>query len=291
VLQLVEEKKFTLNTRLDQLLAPSIIEQLLVINKNDYSGEITLKQLLNHTSGLAHFWDDPPYVKKGYNTFFSKFVKDENRIWHPIETLSFVPHLHPRGLPGSNFHYSDTNYVLLGMIIESIEKKPLHEVYRKRLFNRLGLKDTYMSYREKPKSRYKESHRFFEDEDLHGKEQWSADWASGGLVSSTRDLGTFILALASGGVFRSPKTLRLMQDWVDTDDNVYYGLGIYGIKLDGHKGMLWGHDGWGGAFMYYWPERDIVFTGTRNQTGSEEDDSENEWWQLIDEAIKTIESC
>lgn len=291
ILQLVEEKKLSLNSRLDSLLAPSIIEHLLVINNNDYSGKITLQQLLNHTSGLAHFWDDPPYVRKGYNTFFSKFVKDENRMWHPIETLSFVPHLRPRALPGADFHYSDTNYVLLGVIIESIEKKALHEVFRKRIFNRIALKDTYLSYREKPKSRYKESHRFFEDEDLHGKEQWSADWASGGLVSSTRDLEKFIVSLANGKLFKSPNTLKKMLKWVDAGDDLYYGLGVYGIKLDNRRGMLWGHDGWGGAFMYYWPERGIVFTGTRNQTGSEEDETENEWWSLIDEGIKVIDSC
>ncbi len=292
ILQLVEEGKLKLDDKLRQLLAPSIIEHLLVINHNDYSGEITLRQLLNHTSGLAHFWDDPPYVKKGYNTFFSKFVKDESRIWHPIETLSFVPHLQPNGFPGSVYHYSDTNYVLLGMIIETVEKKPLHEVFRSRIFNKLGLKDTYLSYREKPKSHHQESHRFFEDEDLHGKKEWSADWASGGLVSSTRDLETFILALAKGKFLKSSKTLQLMQTWVETNDtNALYGLGIFGLRLDKHQGTLWGHDGWGGSFMYYWPERDVVFTGTLNQTGSEDDDSENEWWKLIDEAIRVLNSC
>ena len=288
-LQLIEEKKIHLDTQLEDLLPPSTIKKLLVLDHNDYSGEISVKQLLNHTSGLAHYWDDPPFVKKGYNTFFSKFVKDENRIWKPHELLAFVPGMTPRGKPGKHFHYSDTNYLLLGMIIEAIEKRPLHEVFRRRLFDKLKLVDTYLSYKEKPKSRYSESHRYFDDEDMHGKEQWSADWASGGLVSSTRDLEKFILALATGKVFYSPQTLALMQTWVKTDDDLQYGLGIYGIKLDRRKGLLWGHDGWGGAFMYYWPEHQIVFSGTTNQTGSEEDETETEWWALIDEAIKVID--
>ena len=291
VLQLMEEKKLSLETPLQDILPESIYEKLLVVNGKDYSGQITIKQMLNHTSGLAHFWDDPPYVKKGYNTFFSKFVHDEHRIWLPIETLSFVPHLRPQGIPGAVFHYSDTNYVLLGIIIELLEKKPLHEVYRRRILNKLKMKDTYLSYKEKPKSENRESHRYFGEKDLHGKIQWSADWASGGLVSSTRDLETFMLALSSGKLFKSDRTLKLMQQWVKVEDGVYYGLGIYGMKLDRSKGLLWGHDGWGGAFMYYWPSRHVVFTGTCNQTGYEEDDSENEWWSLIDEGINIIESC
>lgn len=82
-----------------------------------------------------------------------------------------------------------------------------------------------------------------------------------------------------------------MLEWVPVEDGVYYALGVYGMKLDKRRGFLWGHDGWGGAFMYYWPQKNIVFTGTCNQTGYEEDDSENEWWNLIDEGIRVIEDC
>ncbi len=289
VLQLVEEKKIDIDDQLEDLLPDKSFRKLLVVGQKDYSGRISVQQLLNHTSGLAHFWDDPPYVKRGYNTFFSQFVKDENRMWKPHELLAFVPGMTPRAKPGRFFHYSDTNYVLLGLIIEETEKKPLHEVFRRRIFEKLRMQDTYLSYKEKPRSRFQESHRFFDDEDLHGKEQWSADWASGGLVSSTRDLETFIFALASNKFFRHPHTLNLMQSWVLADDDMQYGLGIYRIKLDANMGMLWGHDGWGGAFMYYWPEHHIVFTGTTNQTGNEDDETEMEWWALIDEAIKVID--
>lgn len=290
VLQLVEERKLKLDTPIRKLLPAATYKNLLVVDNFDHSGDITIKQLLNHTSGLAHFWDDPPYVKEGYNKFLTHFEMDEHRLWHPNETLEFVPDMHPQGLPGQRYHYSDTNYVLAGLIIEALEKKPLHEVYRTRIFDKLNMNHTYLSYRESPRSPHKEAHRYFDDDDLHGKKGWSADWASGGLVSNTVDLETFLFALAHGKIFKHAKTLELMKSWVitDNDEQELYGLGIFGIPLKKRRGMIWGHDGWGGAIMYYWPEKDIAFTGSLNQTGTEEDENEDDWLLLIKEAVKYL---
>ena len=67
-----------------------------------------------------------------------------------------------------------------------------------------------------------------------------------------------------------------MQDWKPTaDKGVEYGLGLYRVALDEEDaGELWGHDGRGNAFMYYWPARGIAFAGTLNQ-------SNNDFWPLV----------
>ena len=104
----------------------------------------------------------------------------------------------------------------------------------------------------------------------------SADWAGGGLISTTRDLERFLRGLATGALFHQPGSLDLMRQAVPVGENdISYGLGLYRVKLADGQGELWGHDGHGNSFAYYWPGRDITFTGTLNQT-------ENDWWPLVE---------
>jgi len=74
-----------------------------------------------------------------------------------------------------------------------------------------------------------------------------------------------------------------MKSWRATDaEDVNYGLGLFRIGLDGGAGELWGHDGHGNAFLYYWPQRGIVFAGTLNQT-------QNDWWGLVSTAMSALD--
>jgi D-alanyl-D-alanine carboxypeptidase len=171
--------------------------------------------------------------------------------------------------------------VLLGLVIERATGKKLHEVFRERILIPLEMTDTYISYHEPPRLAA-ESHRYEGPLDLYGERRQSADWAGGGLVSSTRDLTRFVFALAQGRLFRNPGTLDRMMTWRPTGTkDVDYGLGLFHIRLDGELGQFWGHDGHGNAFMYYWPERQLAFVGTLNQT-------ENSWWDLVSDALEKL---
>lgn len=281
ILQLIEEGHFQLETPIGTLLPAELISRLLVLTGHDYSGEITVHQLLNHTSGLADFWTDPPFETPGVNAFLADFLADPSHFWPPEEVLSYVPNLYAYGRPGSGYHYSDTNYVLLGLLIEQITGQELHDVIRNRLLAPLGMSDTYLSYREAPTSSLIESHRYEDDWDMYGKTHQSADWASGGLVSSTRDLSRFMHALAEGEIFSSPSTLSAMRTAVPTGmTDVTYGLGIFRIVLD-DGGELWGHDGHGNAFMYYSEGDGHVHVGTLNQTG-------NDWWPMVFSGVTAV---
>ena len=282
IMMLVEDGRLTLDAPLGRLLQSPILDSLLVVGGHNYGRDITVRQLLSHTSGLPDYWYDPPFVHDDTNAFLEAFLADPERLWVPWDMISYIPGLKPIGRPGQTFHYADTNFVLLALIVEGVEGRPLREVFRERIFQPLGMNDTYMSYHEAPVATVTESHRYEDDLDLYHRPQQSADWGGGGLVSSTRDLSRFLFALADGGILRDPQSLTAMQRWIPAgEDGVSYGLGLFGIDLDGSKGKLWGHDGHGNSFMYYWPERGIVFTGTLNQT-------ENDWWPLVAKAIKKL---
>lgn len=274
ILRLVEQGRLTLDTTLAEALP----------RETGFPRTITIRQLLSHTSGLGNYWDDGKLDREGNNAFLRAFLADPDHSWLPDEILAYSRQL-PLRREG-RFHYSDTNYVLLGRIIERTTGRPLQRVYRDLIFEPLGMSDTWLTYQESPRGATP-SHRYEGSEDLYGVPRQSADWAGGGLVSTARDLERFLRGLASGRLFRHAATLDIMRESVPVgEDGITYGLGLYRVDLGGGKGELWGHDGHGNSFAYYWPQRDITFTGTLNQT-------ENDWWPLIeaylDERPKNID--
>lgn len=282
VLLLMEEDLLELDDPIGDYMSPEITDGLLMIDRRDYGARITIRQLLNHTGGLPDYWFDPPFVKKKLNAFLMDYYQDPDRFWKPGELIGYAKRLKPIARPGTKFHYSDTGYILLGLVIEAVTKQELHKVYRRYLLGPLEMTDTYLSYHEKPTSPCIEAHRYEKRQNMHSVPRLSADWAGGGLVSSTSDLARFLDALFHGEIFSHNATLKTMQEWIPTGvSGVWYGLGLYRVELDRNAGQLVGHDGYGNVWMYYWPEKDITFTGTLNQ-------QHNDWWDLLRAAVKRI---
>ncbi len=265
VLKFVEAGKIRLDARLTDYLDA---------RQSKGFEEVTIRQLLTHTSGLADYWSD----SSRQEGFLRAFSDGPDRIWKPAEILSYAREMR-RGIPGKRFRYSDTNYVLLGLVIERIANAPLHRAFREMIFDPLGMSETWMSYRESPRG-LAPSHRFEGREDLHGVPRQSADWAGGGLVSTTHDLERLLRGMVSGGLFQKAGTLDLMRQAVPTgEEGITYGMGIYRVEPGQGRGELWGHDGHGNSFAYYWPDGGLFFTGTLNQT-------KNDWWPLVEAFLR-----
>ena len=98
--------------------------------------KITITELLNMRSGLYTYDDDPD--------FWTVLERDPTKVWSPAEVLAVAFKHPPYFPPGTDFHYSNTNYALLGLIAEKIEGKPLASCFQDRLFGPLGLKDTLL---------------------------------------------------------------------------------------------------------------------------------------------------
>jgi D-alanyl-D-alanine carboxypeptidase len=98
--------------------------------------KITITELLNMRSGLYTYDDDPE--------FWAILERDPTKVWSPAEVLAIAFKHAPYFPPGTDFHYSNTNYALLGLIAEKIEGKPLASCFQDRLFGPLGLKNTLL---------------------------------------------------------------------------------------------------------------------------------------------------
>lgn len=243
-------------------------------------GDFTVQELLQHTSGLPNYWDDD-------SEFIKAFEADPDRLWTTWELLSFAAEMKSSCGPQQRgraeaFSYADTNYLLLGLMVEELDQETLPKIFRGRVFDPAGMsrKDTYCEFlEERPAGAAPLASRYLGKLQITGKKQHSADsFAAGGIVSTAGDLEKFMKALASGKLFpiNGHATLQRMMTWIpakrgtgiDLEDQVGLLSRIWGQKPVGY---VWGHEGFGGAFAWFWSsgqvERDLIITGTTNNEG------------------------
>ncbi len=244
ILQLVDEGVLSLDETIEKYL-PQI---------PNGSG-ITIRELLNHSSGIYDYEDDE---------FIKAVVSDPLRAWVPEELLQLGISKQSYFPPGAGFHYSNTNYIALGMIVEKLTGKRLGEQIRVRIIEPLGLANT--EFPSGPEMTGQYSHGYT-DIGTPGRLtditaiDMSWDWGAGAMISNLDDLRVWAKALATGQLL-SEKMHEESMNWVEMPDFpgvTYYGLGITNIAgFVGHSGLDPGYN----SAMYYLPDQDatiIVF--------------------------------
>ncbi len=262
VASLFEEGRLTLGDGVAAFLDDELLANLHLYQGTDYTREIKVRHLLNHTSGLAdHFYP-----------LLERLLEDPEFDSTPREIVEWSKaHLKPHAAPGAKFHYSDTNYHLLGLIIEAVTGMPFHQALRERIFAPVGMPHSYMLHYSEPieRSQYPMADFYKGDTRLTDYRGYAAiDYAGGGIVSTSEDMLAFMKALVTHQLI-SPDTLDRMRDWVKYGFGIDYGYGIMRFKtvpiLMPRKFNCWGHAGATGAFMFYHPEMDAHLIGTFNQ--------------------------
>jgi D-alanyl-D-alanine carboxypeptidase len=221
VLQLVDEESVDLDDTLSTYLPNTPI-----------GGDVPIRMLLNHSSGLPNYTDQ--------SSFVSDVFEDRNRVFTPDEILAWVKDA-ATDEPGERFAYSNTNYILLGQLIEHVTGTDLDIALQQRISEPLGLEATRFAavatanpdHLAAPWS----STEFEGDPDAAYESFASAAWSAGSLTSTTGELAIFFDAVFAGQLI-SPDALDEMTE-AGPDG---YGLGL-GI-LDHPSGTrFYGHDG------------------------------------------------
>ena len=273
IMQLYEQGELSIDDPMSRYLADEFIQGIHIYKGQDYSYKITIRQLLSHTSGIADYYLEKP--KAGKN-FFEKFLEEPERSWTVNDTIKRAREdLKPNFIPGTKTSYSDTNFQLLGKIIESITCKPLHEVYEEFIFNPLNLKHTWLINYSKPKETLSVAPAdiFYKDKVITNVRYNKAYWADGGIVSTVEECIIFLKALNEGKLI-SKKTLKMMHNWHKIEFPLKYGYGTMYFKLPGFMILgkkipgLWGHSGSTGSFLYYAEDLDLYMAGAINHIGS-----------------------
>jgi D-alanyl-D-alanine carboxypeptidase len=251
IVQLAEEGVLTLDDPL-ALWLPEVADQLL------YGDQITLRHLLTHTSGVFNIVESELY----YSDLFAEAEIDPDAgsaslacvARDPHDTLArYVYGKDANFEPGAGWHYSNTNYALLGMVIETATDAPLAEAYRTRIYEPLGMVSTFLDCYEESVVDVVHGYMGFGDNttdltELHE----SIGWSAGGLVSTAPDLIAFGRGLFSGALFDDPESLVAMTTPAPGSS---YGLGIMiGSPYLGHAGGITGYR----TLLNYAPAFDTV---------------------------------
>jgi D-alanyl-D-alanine carboxypeptidase len=232
VLQLVGERRLALSDTVARRLGPVL----------PYANRVTIRQLLNHTSGIP---DNslPPDIEI--------FKGDPLKHWTPAQLLALVADA-PQEFPaGTSWSYSNTNYTLLGMLIERVTGHSLADEVERRILRPLGLRDSSLPlYESRLGGSAARGYSLDYDDEFNPIPDSRRDvtvhdpsggWAAGNLVSTEPDLARFFRALL-GGRLLSPGLLNEMKTTVPTGfAGTSYGLGLF--VYDSPYGPLIGHGG------------------------------------------------
>ncbi len=266
---LVDQGELGFEDPISKYLPQEMIEGLHVLNGTDYGDEILIRHLLQHTSGLPDYFGRE--TADGSPGVLDLVLAEPDHFWEPEELITYAKdHYKPFFPPGTDYEYTDTEYVLLGLIVEKAGGKPLHEFFQMLIFEPLAMNHTYLNRRSAALNPTPKMAEMYADEyEVSSFTSLSADWAGGAIVSTGKDLITFLMALRNEQLV-SAATWKAMQQWTDETKGMDYGFGLRKISFRELSAALprWqaiGHSGLNGTSMYYCPELDIYIAGTLNQ--------------------------
>ena len=221
--------------------------------------DITLRMLMNHTSGIVRYEFNP--------AFTAEVTKDPYRVWQPAEQIAFVLDTEPPFAAGQGWDYSDTNYILLGMVIEKVTGQRAYDMIRSRVLEPLGLRDVVPS--DSPEipglvQGYAGANNPFGGADaviVDGRLAFNPqfEWAGGGFATTSQDLARWAKALYEGRAFDASLMPQVLDGVEARQLRARYGLGV--IIRDTPLGPAYGHSGFFPGYlteMRYFPEHGIA---------------------------------
>lgn len=242
ILQLVEKKNISLQTRLVDILPnPTLYNGLCTINGKNYIDSVRIFHLLNHSSGF------PDYFLDGKDEDEIALHGDSSLRFTPEQLILMAKNNKPYFIPGTGFKYSNTNYILLGMIIEKISGMKYHQYIQSNILDPLHMKNTFFASQKSPANRVSGHFK--------GKKVTmpaTLAGAAGEIISTLDDMQIFISAWANGSLFKEKATQFLVKKEYFkqmSGEMIKYGLGVINI-LDlslGHAGQTFGFEFYAGS--------------------------------------------
>lgn len=274
MLQLAEEGVLSLDEPARDWLPADVVDY--VANADT----ATLRQLMNMTSGIYDYLEN--------DDFWDAVDSNPTYIWKASEALSYAYGEEPYFAPGEDFEYSNSNYILLQLVIERATNGTLAQALRTRIFGPLGMADTYVEIFEDLPGGFIHS---YDDVDYDGRledvtfRNEGNGLGDGGIISTAADLALFMRGLTEGRLLQ-PESLDAMLDGVPDGDGSYYGLGM-GI-FETVWGTAWGHDGLTAGFLsslIYLPDENLIIVALTNSPLMED-----ALYTVIEESLSSVMS-
>lgn len=257
LMQLVEEEKIDLESRY-----LSYFPETVWLQRLPNMDQIRVRQLLEHTSGL------PRYIEN--QALWDTLQANPDKVWTYEERLAFIFDRDPVHAPGEGWAYSDSNYLLIGMLIERITDAPYYSEVERRILKAQDLRDTHPAITREienlPKG-YSQLPPFFRMPRVlveNGAYAFNPqmEWTGGGFASTTSDLARWAKAYYGAECF-SPGSLEQIittnPNGADIGNDLSYGMGSFIFET--RFGKMWGHTGFVPGFLSifgFLPEKSIA---------------------------------
>jgi CubicO group peptidase (beta-lactamase class C family) len=282
ILKLYEQGRVSIDQPMSSYLPSNLIKGLHRSGSEDNTGKITLRHLLEHSSGLPDYLEIRSKYQK---SIFDTVIEEGDRSWSRKDFLDIVRDFNtplfapqPLGSKKKKIRYSDTNYQLLIAIILEVTGQPINEVFKEMIYEPLGLEHTFHPGTVLTNPELKPASLWYIDQPLNIPHALAS---FGDLYSTTDELFTFMRALISGKIFKDPATFQLMcSEWNQFGFSlsalgpgwpIEYGLGIMRFRLPRFLTpfspipQIIGHTGVSGSWLFYCPPLEMMIAGNVSQ--------------------------
>jgi D-alanyl-D-alanine carboxypeptidase len=257
ILILQDERVLSIDDKINKYIPSGITDKI------DNANEVTIRQLLNMTSGIRDY-HGLKSILGILNLSAVKKSAEEN-----LETIYNKP---ANFRPGVRNLYTNANYLLAGLVIKYATGKPADEVVQEKIIDRFGLSNTYVSTAT-PENLSRSYYDIYDDgymkdvTEIDNNAVGGEDMLDGGIISSSYDLALFLDLLMHGDILQEnslnqmKEFLEVTEDLGDMDFLTQYGLGLMYLETDngvaiGHYGNVYGFTG----LFYYFPDDDIILS-------------------------------
>ncbi len=252
MVQSIENNLLSWDQTIHGFFEKGYLDHLFVYQNQDYQDEVTITHLLSHTSGINDYFEGKSDLKP---SFLDQVLQHPERFYTPDDLIDVTrKHQKAVGKPGNRFLYSDTGFILLGLILEKIHQKPFYELLRKHIFDPLSMNDTSFMFYD-PLFRQSElAPVIVRNKDIKDYISLSLDFSGGGLSTTVRDLAKFMKAWRDHQLFSASSYQKMTVFHHHFTSGMYYGLGMMELRFEkvffllkgfprfhGHLGVLGVH--------------------------------------------------
>lgn len=268
LLQLRAEGALGLDDTAASHLAAGTLAGLHVLDGHDVSAALTIAQLMSHTTGLPDYFEG----KRRDGSRLIDELAREDRGWPTSAALDMARGMRPAFAPGTpgKALYSDTNFQVLQLVIETLDGRPYAESVQTRIAKPLGLDQTFV-FEESSLDRYPDIAGILSGaapfEAPHAMASFQAD---GGAVSTAPEALRFLRSFMRGELFPAADLDEITSTWRRVMMPLTYGTGIMRFSVPRYMTLkavpeMIGHSGASGTLLYYVPSKDVYLVGALNQ--------------------------
>jgi len=252
IVQAIETGLLNWDQHIHELFEKGYLDQLFVYKNMDYQSIVTISDLLSHTSGINDYFEGKSDLKP---SFLDQVIENPDRFYTPNDLIDITrKHQQAVGKPGGRFLYSDTGFVLLGLILEKIHQKPFYELLRTYIFDPLSMHDTSFMFYDPLFKSEELAPVIIKHQDIKTYTSLSLDFSGGGLSTTVSDLAKFMRAWREQKLFSIESHQKMAVFKHHFTSGMYYGLGMMELRFEkvffllkgfprfhGHLGVLGVH--------------------------------------------------